>query len=194
VLGLQLPLAVLSARAIFEVVLPIAGIQFNKSMRKTTAGVALAALIVLFTFPSSFCNILERVSRLRQYPEAFSLAEDEYDALRFLQNEKGKGIVLSGDVVGNYIPGMTGKNSWLGQYDLPSHDSRYRMAKIFFVETTPLVERSNFLKNSGIGFVFYGWEERAMGMFNPASVPYLERIFQNQSVAIFRLKESEKIL
>jgi len=124
---------------------------------------------------------------------AFSLSDDEYEALLFLKNIPGKGSVLSGDGIGNYVPGMTGKYSWLGQYDLPSHDSRYRMAKIFFAEATPQVQRENFLNSGGIGFVYYGREERFIGRFDPAGAPYLERVFQNQSVAVYQVKRSEKI-
>jgi len=189
VLGLQLPLAVLATRGIFQAVLPALGFEWTDSEKKRKAAAfLLAGLLVTFTFPSTFCNIIDRISRLKTHPEAFSLTEDEYEALRFLKGETGEGVVLSGDVVGNYIPGMTGKPAWLGQYDHPTHDARYRSAHRVFTGTTSDSDRENFLRAGGIGFIFYGREERAMGDFDPDQAPYLESIYKNDSVSIYRTR------
>ncbi|UCD58765.1 MAG: hypothetical protein JSV16_06565, partial [Candidatus Hydrogenedentota bacterium] len=86
VLGLQIPLVVLSSRAVFGTVLPLLGLDWegdNRSSKKIP-GVVVATLIISFTFPSTLYNISERVSRLKRYPEAFSLTRDEYNALDFL--------------------------------------------------------------------------------------------------------------
>jgi hypothetical protein len=195
VLGMQLPLAMLAASGIFQVVLPALGLGRveGQNARKAAAGLVVAALLVIFTFPSSFCNMIERVSRLRARPEAFSLTHDEYEALRFLREQSGEGVVLSGEVIGNYAPGLTGKYSWLGQYDLPSRDNRYRLAKVLFAEITRDDEREDLLRDNGIEFIYHGPEEREMGDLAPENLSYLERIFSSESVSVYRLKPRQPV-
>ncbi len=188
VLGLQLPLAVLAARGIFEGVLPALGIYDAEAgvQQKKTVGAAVAIFLVIFTFPSSICNMFDRVERVKAHPEAFSLADDEYEALIFLRNQSGGGVVLSGDIIGNYIPRMTGKCSWLGQYDLPSHTSRLQSARLFFSGILPKQEAEKFLRDNDIEFIYYGREEGAMGHFQAAQALNLEEVFHKGAVAVYR--------
>lgn len=189
VLGLQMPLVILSTRGIFSALLPALGLkgQMGAGDSKRLAGTLLTALIVVFTFPATFCNIIERVSRLEHYPEVFSLRRDEYAALQFLERRPEGGAVLSADWVGNYVPRLTGRHSYLGQYDLPSHDTRLRRATEFFSERTAPSARRDFLKRSGIGFVYRGRDERTLGRFDPGEAPYLELIFEKGGVSVYRV-------
>ncbi len=190
VLGLQLPLVVLSARAIFSTILPRIERGWGAAGRppRKALAVTAAVLIVVFTFPSSFYNIFERVWRLKNYPELFSLRIDEYEALRFLRDARGEDVVLSGDWIGNYVPRVAHKRSWLGQYDLPSHDSRLKTATAFFSSDTPISSRYDLLEEHNLGFVYYGPDERMLGGFNPERAELLERIFRSDSVDIFRFR------
>jgi len=194
VLGLQVPLILLSVRAIFGTLVPWAAPDWERSDRRLlrVRGLTVVAIIILFTFPSTVYNIFERVSRLRSHPEAFALRLDDYDALCYLRDEDGEGVVLSSERIGSYVPRLARKRSWLGQYDLPSHDSRFDMAMKFFLEETPPSARHDFMKKNDIEFVYYGRYERELDGFDPGKTPFLERIFHNNSVAIYRfvLKEA----
>lgn len=195
VLGLQLPLVILSSRAIFATILPWIEPEWGKSDRppKRVLATIAAALIIVFTFPSSFYNIFERVSRLKNYPELFSLRLDEYEALRFLRNTEGEDVVLSGEWIGSYVPRLARKRSWLGQYDLPSRDSRMKLAKEFFSEVMPSSSRYDFLQRNNVGFVYHGRDERECGGFEPDGAPFLQRIFKNDSSDIYRFESGEAL-
>ncbi|MBI4830855.1 MAG: hypothetical protein HY801_04725 [Candidatus Lindowbacteria bacterium] len=192
VLGLQAPLVVLSGRAIFGAILPYMGLagQADRTPKPIAAAV-VTGLIICFTFPSTFYNIFERVSRLRSSPETFSLTEDEYAALEFLRNEQSTEVVLSADWIGNYVPRVARKYSWLGQYDLPSHDSRLALASKFFAEATLESERYDLLKRHKIRFIFHGVDERKLGKFDPDRSTFLTRIFQKGSVNIYRFETKQ---
>ena len=195
VLGLQLPLVILSSRAIFATILPWIEPEWGKSDRppKRVLATIAAALIIVFTFPSSFYNIFERVSRLKNYPELFSLRLDEYEALRFLRNTEEEDVVLSGEWIGSYVPRLAHKRSWLGQYDLPSRDSRMKLAKEFFSEVMPSSSRYDFLQRNNVGFVYHGRDERECGGFEPDGAPFLQRIFKNDSSDIYRFESGEAL-
>jgi hypothetical protein len=190
VLGLQVPLVVLSSRAIFSTVLPSVGFDWQSPGRssKRVLGMLVVTGMIVFTFPSTFCNIFERVSRLRDHPEAFSLTRDEYDALRFLRDAPGEEVVLSADWIGNYVPRLTHKHSWLGLLDVPSRDSRLSSAKRFFSEDTSPSARYDFLNQNDIGFIYYGQEERTLGGFDPKGALFLKSVFRNDSVEIYRVE------
>jgi len=190
VLGLQLPLTVLSVRAIFATITPWIEPEWGKANHapKRVAALLVIVLIVVFTFPGSFYNISERVRRLQSYPDLFSLTYDEYEALQFLRDASGEGIVLSGEWTGGYVPRLTRKHSWLGQYDLPSRDSRFEAAKDFFSGAMSLSRRYAFLTKNNVGFVYYGRQERALGGKGHTGTTFLKPVFGNDSVDIYRFE------
>jgi hypothetical protein len=193
VLGLQAPLVVLSTRAIFGTIIPSiesarGGVEQHRGRLRAAF---VAVLIVAFTFPSTAVIVADRVSRLRDHPEVFSLTSDEYGALEFLRDAPGGGVVLSSNWIGNYLPRLTNKRSWLGLYDLPSHDSRLSLAKRFFAAETPSPARYDFLKKNTIGYIYYGPDERELGGFDPNRTPFLRRIFHNDSVDLYRFEPGD---
>ncbi len=190
VLGLQIPLVLLSVRSLFAHVFPSLGPNRQETrppQRWLLAALTIAALIV-FTIPTTFCNIFERVSRLAEHPESFSLTQSEYEALLFLRDAPGRGVVLSGDWVGSYVPRIAGKYSWLGQYDLPSHDKRLEAAKTFFAKATTPSSRYHFLRENNIAFVFYGRDERKLGAFDPEEADFLTRVFARDGTNVYRVE------
>ena len=191
VLGLQLPLTVLSVRAIFGTIVPWIEPEWGKADRPPKRVVALLVIVLIvgFTFPGSFYNISERVRRLQSYPDLFSVTYDEYEALQFLGGASGEGIVLSGERLGGYVPRLTRKRSWLGQYDLPSRDSRFEAAEDFFSGAMSLSKRYAFLKKNNVGFVYYGRQERALGGKGLTGTTFLKRVFGNDSVDVYRFEQ-----
>lgn len=189
VLGLQIPLVLLSVRSLFAHVFPSLGLipETRMPTRRLPAAAVVAALLV-FTIPTTFCNIFERVSRLAEHPESFSLTQSEYEALLFLRDAPGDGVVLSGDWVGNYVPRIARKYSWLGQYDLPSHDKRLEAARTFFAKATTPSSRREILKANNIAFVFYGGDERTLGAFDPDEADFLTRVFARDGTRVYRVE------
>jgi len=191
VLGVQIPLVIFSVRALYEDILPAFGLsrtQQEPAWKKTLA-TAIVVLFIVFTLPSSFYNVYNRVERLKSFPEAFSLTDDEYEALEFLGEVPGRGTVLSSsERVGLYIPRVGRKHAWMGEYDYPSYAGRVAFIKKFFTEPAGDSQYYDMLKEHDISFIFYGEHERSVSDFQPEKADYLEKIFHNSSVEIYRTK------
>jgi hypothetical protein len=179
VLGLQVPLAVLSMRALFWDILP---------GRRSAVVTAVVGVFIMFTLPSSLYNIYQRIERIRNSPEAFSLTHDEYEALHFLESVPGMGIVLSSsERLGLYIPRIAHKRAWTGQYNYPSYARRLEFIKDFFLEPAERSQYYRMLKEHDIDFIFYGPHERSLVQFQPERLEYLEKMFRNATVDIYRV-------
>ncbi|GAB4347070.1 MAG: hypothetical protein Kow0099_28870 [Candidatus Abyssubacteria bacterium] len=187
VLGLQIPLATLAARSIFGTILPGIGLGGDGAVEegRRAAAVLVVGLLVIFTFPSTFYNIYERVWRLKHFPATFSLTRDEYEGLEFIRDHQEGGAVLSGEWIGNYVPRLTRRHAWLGQYDIPSYEYRLREVMRFFGRDASASERYDFLTRNGISFIYYGAEEKRLGRFEPAEASYLKLAFQKGDVSVF---------
>jgi len=194
VLGLHLPLAILSTRGVFRVILPwlYGNTSDAADGRKKIGEFVIPALVIALTLPSTFYNIFERVSRLRDYPESFSLMHAEYEALGFLHDLPDGSVVLSGEWIGNYVPRLTRKRAWLGLHGVDSHETQLNQAKAFFSARTSAAERYDFLKRNEIGYVYYGMDERKLGNFDPETAEFLEPVFQNSTVRIYRFRGEEE--
>ena len=187
VLGLQAPLAILAARAIFMDILPALGAEWEApgpGRRRALAWVVVLSFVVV-TFPTTIYNIVDRSLRLRDYPELFSLTVDEKDALEYLGREEGGAITLSGERAGSYVPRVARKRAWMGQYNYPSYDRRMANIEEFFTEATPDARRFEMLRENNIKYVFHGDQERTIGGFRPEEADYLRLVFENVSVSVY---------
>lgn len=188
VLGLQLPLAVLAVRAIFRDILPALGLDWNRQNHRKQRALALiiVTLFIVLTLPSTFYNVVDRTGRLKKYPELFSLTHDEYEALTHLSDVEGKGVVLSGERVGIYVPPIAHKRAWWsGQYSHPSYGRHMAEATAFFNKSTTDEDRYDMLRSHDIQFIFYGERERLLGEFRPSDADYLNIVFRTETVEVY---------
>ncbi len=198
VAGVQIPLAILATRGLFEIALP--------RIERTRAFAALAArprysregvrrlLRVLFLVIISIANwvILLRLSLLTaiEQPDAFFRSRDEIAAVDWLRdNTPRDSIVLGAYWTGSFIPARAGNRVFVGQrYETVRFDEKQRASESFFDVTTSDAWRRDLLAQYHIAYVFYGARERDLGKFDPARVDYLERAYSNAQVTILRVK------
>lgn len=187
VLGIQLPLGILAVRSLFLDILPAFRLDLRGQRpgpRRKMAAVIVSAFVI-FALPSSFYNVFDRVARLKNYPESFSLTNDEYEALEYLRGVRGNDIVISGEWVGIYVPRVARKRVWVGQYDYPSYKERIEFIKKFFGGSIPDIQHYEMLRDRNIRFVFYGSDERRLGGSELGKAPYLVRLFKKGIVEIY---------
>ena len=58
----------------------------------------------------------------------------------------------------------------------------------FFAIDTPDCERLALLEQWQVAYVFYGPDERSLGDWDPATVSWLEPVFGQGDVAVYRVK------
>jgi hypothetical protein len=95
--------------------------------------------------------------------------------------------VLSGYAAGNLIPARTGVRVFYG-HSVETFDfaQKGEMVRRFFDTDTDDAWRQALLQDYRIGYVFYGPDERAMGLWDPGQAAYLEAVYAAPSYAIFR--------
>lgn len=110
------------------------------------------------------------------------LSTAEIDAMKFLKGQ-APGNVLSGGKAGNLIPWLAGKKVYLGHWFLTiDHMKKTREVAAFFEPSTPTNQKRAWLAQQQIHYVYYGPDERAMGVMDPAL--QLNIIYENDSVMI----------
>jgi hypothetical protein len=189
VLGLQLPLATLAVRALFMDILPALGAEWEAQepgRRKALAWVVVM-IFVGVALPTTIYNVVDRSLRLKNHPELFSLAHGDTGVLERLRGLP-EGVVLSGDRIGSYIPRVARKWAFMGQYNYPSYERRMGSIEEFFSEATPDARRYEILSANGIDYVYYGWQERKIGGFNPEDADYLQLIYNHKNTGVYLYK------
>lgn len=87
---------------------------------------------------------------------------------------------------------LAGRRVFLGHWaetlDWPERETQ---VATFFDATTTDPWRVALLCRHQITHVFHGPEERALGGFDPAAVPYLEPVFRRGEVTVYRVTTEE---
>ena len=123
--------------------------------------------------------------------DAFFRPATEVEAVDWLkQNTNYSDAVLSTYWTGSYIPARAGNIVYLGQrYETIQFEDKLDKVATFFSEFSNDADRISLIKANRIAYVFYGTRERALGSFNPMKTDYLEPVFSNSSVTIYRVRK-----
>jgi hypothetical protein len=193
--GVQIPLAILAAIGLCEILLP--------RLEHTRAFAALAArprysrerlrrlLLVLFLSIMSIANfaVLARLSFLTavEQPDAFFRSRDEIAAVDWLGAHASRDdVVLSTYWTGSFIPARAGNRVFVGQrYETVDFENKVAAVEKFFSAGSDDAWRRDLLAQYRIAYVFYGARERDLGAFDPARADYLQSVYSNPSVEIY---------
>ncbi len=162
----------------------IAGIQFPLAilgafgLERVRKPAILFLWIVLFSF-SNLWLTKKLIDELRPRQMPFYVSSAYAQAFRWLANHEEKdGVVLSGFVTGNLIPGFSGFASYLGHSSLTPEIGRKRSEVVSFFQK-PEIE---FLIKNRIRYIFWGLEERSLSKV--ALGEQFESVFENDEVTI----------
>lgn len=156
-LGLFVPLAALAA-------LGLAAVKRNAWRRPLTI-LALASAI-----PSNLIVVAAGLGGVARAEPLMVQSDDESCALAWLaENAEPGSLVLAGETVGNRIPAFADVRVVYGHpYETPHASEELAQVKRLFAASTDLASALPVLESRGVGFVYFGPEERALG---PASWP-----------------------
>jgi uncharacterized membrane protein len=103
-------------------------------------------------------------------------------------NSADADTVLSSYIIGGYIPAHIGHRVFWGHWcETADRPGKGLEVRAFFSASTPDEQRRDILRRYGVAYVFYGPREKALGDFDPATAPYLERTFNEGEVSLFRV-------
>jgi len=153
-------------------------------------------LITIFSgFPAWFLSLKANIENFTSahfsYPYIFS-SPSKVEALRWLgKNSQEKDVVLSGETNGMLIAAFTGNYPYLTVYAPQDgeYDKIWENSRLFFQKKWPEKKASEFVKKEKIKFVWIENEENiiAGGKFEPYL--FLEKVFENQEVIIYKVKQ-----
>ncbi|MCX7841040.1 MAG: hypothetical protein N2559_16515, partial [Anaerolineae bacterium] len=196
--GVQVPLAILAAVGLCEVVLPRltrTRVFVALSQRPDYSMAGLQCLTIVFIIAlASIASLYIWISSvvLLGFVQPYPLFRPtlELQAMDWLRaNTNSNDAVLSSYWTGSFIPARAGNRVFVGHlYETIHFDEKRAATEKFFDAATDDVSRLTLLRDYGIAYVFWGRAERDLGAFDPERAPYLERVFANEEARIYRVR------
>lgn len=115
------------------------------------------------------------------------LTKEEKYAFDFLLKDSRPGdVILASDKISNFIPAQTNNRVSSDKQVLRPEMEKEKTSRFYsgaFLSSPP-----PFMKKEKIEYVFWGPEEKELGDFDLTKLTYLENIYQNGKVTIFKVK------
>jgi len=99
-------------------------------------------------------------------------------------------VVLTGMTTGNYVPVYAGNTAFVGHANTVKLEEKLLSAQQFYRGGITPEEARIWLKDAGIAYVFYGFEEREWGANVPdlkVWYPFLELVNESPNVKIYKV-------
>jgi hypothetical protein len=187
-LGFQVPLSILAVLGgwwlLFE--------RKNLITQPGSQGWRIVSLI--FVALLSFSNLFILAGtfiQVHQQPPAIFHPGAEVAAAEWLGTQiAGDEVVLAAYETGNILPAYSQVRVFVGHGPETIRSGEKReLVRRFFTATTSEFWRKQLLFDYGIHYLYYGSRERSLGAFDPAEATYLEMIFDNGSVQLYRVQD-----
>lgn len=194
--GVHVGLCVLAGYGLTESLLPALARPLRRLARflhyepRRLRWLVQALVIVVAALSNLYLVSTYTLAAATRHPSLFHAA-DEVSAVEWLSiQSEWDATVLASYETGGEVVGLIGHRVVLGHWAETIHLSQKQAEAQAFYATEESFDRAAFLARYGIVFVFHGPRERAMGGFDPAAVPYLEPVFRQGDVTLYRV-ESE---
>jgi hypothetical protein len=190
--GWQVPIAILSSFVFFDYIFP--SIQhlsiYKQAERLFSVGMTPKLIFAVALFIVIMHNIYLlswRVTVLNRLPHEYFLYQDEVSALHWLtDNAPPDSVIFSGRDLGQYIPSQTGLRPFLAHWAMTKDlHLKEELVRRFFQPETNDETRQAILAEYGVDYVFYGFEEKNLGSFDPQTSQLLRQCFTQPSVTVY---------
>jgi hypothetical protein len=185
----QVPLGILTAAFWLERVVPWARARWPRWSRRAV----LSALLLLLLVPTNVYLWLWRFVDLGRHDYPYYIYRDDAAALQWIeQNAAGDEVVLSSQMIGQFVPGMGGSTAFVGHYatTLDYYD-KLAIVERFFDAQVDDAWRERLIQDYDIRYVYYGENERVLGTYDPEAWSLLEPAFSWPRVTVYRVLSSQ---
>ena len=198
--GVHVPLSILAAAGLVEVVLP--GMLATRPFRALLAHERYSEkgltrfLLALFLLVISLSNLYVfasvSTSAVIQQPDLLFRPEDEATAVRWLRENGERTAVVLGDYEsGNYVAGQAGNPVVLGHWaETIDFAGKTAVVEQFYAAATSDAWRRDFLAGAQVQYVWYGPREQALGGFDPETAVYLHPVFHQGTITLYKVDNS----
>jgi len=188
--GVPVPLGLLAGVGLAEGLLPQGGGRRQARWR----WLAQAAVVALAAMSNLYLTAGLTLAAATRAPALFWPADLLAGVDWLGENTSWEETVLAGPETGSLIPARIGHRVVVGHgMETVDYEGKRAAVARFFAADTPDAWRLTLLRKLQVMWVFHGPEERALGDFDPDSVPYLEPVFRRGKVTVYRVT-AEKVL
>lgn len=182
--GVQVPLGLLAGVGLAEVLIPETRGRKSDRLR----WLSMALLVALMSMSNLYLTLGHTLAAAARSPALFWPASTIAAVDWLGKNSQPEDVILSGFEVGNLIPGRIGRRVVLGHWmETVNYEEKAGLVSRFFDAAASPEERPGLLLHHGVGYVFYGPGERALGSFDPGSADYLKPVFAREPIRIYRV-------
>ena len=195
--GVQVPLAIMTAAAFIDLVIPrLEKMRLWQALlarpRYESARLArfVTALFLLFMgLSNAYLLTSVSVSAVIQQPYPLFRPRAEIEAAAWLrQNVAGTAVILADYQTGNYVAAHAGQRVILGHWaETMAYETKTAAVTRFFDAETEDVWRQALLNQYQIDYIWFGPRERRLGAYNPAVAPYLSPVYEGQEIVIYQV-------
>lgn len=191
--GLQIPITILAILGLFylknwikEKIIPqkylfLKNIFSNKFF--------LIYIFFILFFISNLTILVSDLSLYLKKQPGIYLAKEEIEAMKWLkQNTAQDSIILSTLSMGNLIPAFTLRQVYLGHGHQTAHFQEKWERTNWFFKTNSDKEKISFLRENRINYLYFSQPEKELAKFNPDEKSFLEKVYGNPQVAIYKIK------
>ena len=177
--GYQAPLVVLAAIGLVWLI--------EKIPRQFWQTMVVAVILIVMSLTNVFLIGGAIVTVILQ-PETIFVSAAQIQAADWLAEKARQAVVLSSYSTGNYLPTVADVRVFLGHGPETIHSAqKQKQVEMFFNRTTAETWRLKLLDQFNIRYVYCGLRERALGDFAPDHAPYLQQVYNNDAVQIYRV-------
>lgn len=150
---------------------------------------SILLLLSLLFFFSSYYILVRDIKLYRDYNSFVFLKKEMIGAMAWLKNNTPEeSIIFSSYDSGNVIPAFGVRPVFLGSNgNTALSGKKTEQVELFFQKYGDRT-RTAFLKINKIDYLFFGSEEKTVANFNPDEDKYLENVYQNNEVIIYKVK------
>jgi hypothetical protein len=192
--GWQVPIAILATQGLFRYVIPAVRKWVERKEWKVTEAMiqrGVIAAFLLLIIPTNVYLFFWRFYDLNRADYPFYLYREEITAMNWIeQNAHPDDVVLSSEMIGQYIPAYSGTYAFLAHWaQTVDYFSKVEMVNEFYAAETTEVRRKEILAQYSVDYVFWGPYERTLGEFDLGAATFLEQVHASPLVEIFQVKE-----
>ncbi len=183
--GLQIAMALLAMTSLFYLI--EVNVGFKKFFEKRK--ILLWFLFIVLSF-SNYFLIVDDLIYYSSPPQFYSsfLSKNKTEAMIWLKNNTApENIVLASPPNGNLIPAISLRPVYVGQWSLTTMQKEKTEWLKHFLSNFDSQTRPAFLKINNINYLFFGPEEKSAANFDPSLENYLENVYQNSEVTIYKV-------
>ncbi|MCR4330191.1 MAG: hypothetical protein NUV65_06640 [Candidatus Roizmanbacteria bacterium] len=162
--------------------LVLLALAYTLQLRYAAQRKLLILFLCMFLPLTSLYIFSKRMNEAGKINQWFYYSREIGDAFRYIRSDSKNGV-LSGYILGNYIPPKTNKSVYFG-HNIQSTNGKIRQAQLrnFYSGKLSTSEAKIFLGKNNISLIVYGPEERTFGGH---VYPFMRKTYSNSRVQIY---------